>query len=104
MIRSLTDHHMDIAFLLMDVLCHLNPNWPPNVVHSSYEAEYVVISKAGKEVIYLIKLLESFQYTVKSRAIIFSDNEGTISLSKNEKTTSRSKQIDLQVYWIRELI
>ena len=73
------------------------------VALSSCESEYMALTLASQEAIYLASLLQellgsSSRETVK----IFADNQGAISLTKNPVHHSRSKHIDIKYHYIRE--
>lgn len=73
------------------------------VALSSTEAEYMAISEAVKEAIYLKGLL----YELMGTALcvnLFSDNQGAIKLSANDTYHKRSKHIDIRHHFVRQVI
>ena len=70
----------------------------------STEAEYIGLSHATQEVIWLRSLLKNIGFAQKNPAIIFEDNQGSISLVKNPKYHSRTKRIDVKYHYIRNAI
>ena len=72
------------------------------VTLSTAEAEYVALSTAVQETVWLRKLLigaEENQPTV-----IMEDNQGAICIAKNPVAHSRTKHIDIRYHYIREAI
>ena len=77
----------------------------PTVALSSTEAEYMALSQATKEAIWLKWLLEELGFHTPSQAsIIHSDNQGCIALGKNPVHHARTKHIDIHHHFIRERI
>ncbi len=66
-----------------------------SVTLSSSEAEWIALSKSVKEIIFVMKLLESMEIKVKIPVIVRVDNIGAIFMSKNITTTSQSKHMDV---------
>lgn len=74
------------------------------VAKSSTEAEYVALSCATQEAIWLRRLLKNIKYSINSATIINEDNQGAIELSKNPKHHNRTKHIDTSFHFIRERV
>ena len=72
----------------------------PTVALSSCEAEYIALSAAVQEGLYLTQLLKDIN-EVCGPVVIFEDNQGAIALSKNPVNRQRSKQIDVRYHFIR---
>ena len=53
---------------------------------SSFETKWVVLSKAVKEVMFVIQLLRNMKISVKLPVTVRVDNEGTIFMSRNITT------------------
>lgn len=70
------------------------------VATSSSEAEYVALSAAASEAIWLTGILEDLNITVKP-VVIHEDNRGCIGMAKNRET-KRSKHIDVKHHFIRD--
>ena len=73
------------------------------VALSTTEAEYVAISEAVKEKMWLEGLMTELGFKQKS-SVLFSDSQSAIFLAKNPKFHSRSKHIRNRFHFIRELI
>jgi len=72
------------------------------VALSSTEAEYMALSSAAKEAIYLKMLLKEMNIGICETVEIFDDNLGAIELVKNPIYHSRSKHIDIKYHHIRD--
>jgi len=76
----------------------------PIVSLSSMESEYIALSSAVKEGIWLKRLeLDIFPNLEKS-FVILEDNQSAIKTAKNEIHNERSKHIDVQYHFIRECV
>jgi hypothetical protein len=76
---------------------------------SSAEAEYMALSTAGSEAIWLRRLnndLDPGLHTKKDLSPIplFSDSQSAISMTLNPKNAGRTKDIDMHWHWIREQV
>ena len=76
----------------------------PTVALSSTEAEYIALTQATKEVLWLRSLFYEIGAPKHAQQIsqISSDNQGAIALAKNPGFHARSKHIDIQYHFIRE--
>ena len=73
------------------------------VALSTSEAEYVALSSATQEAMWLRKLLISdLQVTSQEPTVLMEDNQGAISIAKNPVAHSRTKHIDIRYHYIRE--
>lgn len=73
------------------------------VALSSTEAEYMALSDAAKEAIYLKNLL--YEITgINDCVIMFNDNQGAQKLSSNPVFHERSKHIDIRHHFIRQCL
>lgn len=78
----------------------------PTVSLSTMEAEYVALAEVSKEIIYIKRLLKLMQFSdlVKNPVSVFCDNQSAISLAQNAVFHKRSKHIDIQYHYTRDLI
>ena len=74
------------------------------VAKSTAEAEYVALSYATQEAVWLRQLLNDVGFGTNSPTIIFEDNNGAIDLSRNAKYHSRTKHIDISHHFVRERV
>ncbi|RZB92624.1 Retrovirus-related Pol polyprotein from transposon RE1 [Glycine soja] len=73
------------------------------VSKSSAEAEYRALSSVSNEVIWLRRLLLPFEISIPS-AMLFCDSKSAIDLTSNPTHHERSKHIDINYHFIRELV
>ena len=72
---------------------------------STTEAEYVALSHAVKEAIWLRNLLnELFPLKVPPPITVHRDNQGAIALSKDDRFHARTKHIDIRFHFVREAV
>jgi hypothetical protein len=71
---------------------------------SSTEAEYMALSNATKEAIWLKRLLAEMGFRDNSAVPIFEDNEGAIALTKNPEFHARTKHIAPHYHFTREQV
>ncbi|MBA3551100.1 Ty1/Copia family ribonuclease HI [Patescibacteria group bacterium] len=75
------------------------------VTMSSCEAEYVTLSDAAKEAIWLTKLMKNVDKKKILKPIrIYEDNQSTIKTAKNPIQSERTKHIDVRHHFIREKV
>ena len=75
-----------------------------SVALSTAEAEYIALSSAAQEVVWLCRLLSDFGMEMSTCTQIMEDNQGSIAISRNPVLHSRSKHIDIRYHYIREAI
>jgi hypothetical protein len=71
---------------------------------SSTEAEYIALSEACQEVIWLKKLCGEFNIDVSTGTKIFVDNQSAAKMSENQKFSNRTKHVDTKYHFIRDLV
>ena len=74
------------------------------VAKSSTEAEYVALSLATQESIWLRRLLESIRHATAYPTVIYEDNQGAIEISKNPKYQNHTKHIDVSFHFTHERV
>jgi hypothetical protein len=72
------------------------------VALSSTEAEYMALTAATKEAIWLRHLLKDLGYEQEGPTTIHEDNQGTIAIAQNPCNHERTKHIDIQYHFTRE--
>ena len=71
---------------------------------SSTEAEYVALSEASREAVWLNNLYEELGFPQKRPTIIKGDNDGSIILTQNPQFHQRSKHIAICHHYVRDLV
>jgi len=79
-------------------------NKKPSLTLSTAEAQYVALSTAVQETVWLRKLLKDFGAEENQHTVIMEDNQGAICIAKNAVAHSRTKHIDIRYHYIREAI
>ena len=74
------------------------------VVMSSTEAEYLSLSSAVQEMMWLTGMTIELEIQSSRPSLIMCDNKGVIDLSSNAKFSSRTKHINVRHYFIKEKI
>lgn len=74
------------------------------VALSSNEAEYMGMSDAAKEAIYLRNFLVELQESRSIKSHLLCDNMGALKMSENPSFHARSKHIDLRHHFIRDAV
>ena len=75
------------------------------VALSSTEAEYMALSEATQEAVWLKTFLIELGEMHENDAVkIYEDNQGSITLAKNPQFYKRTKHIDIRYHFVREKI
>ena len=72
------------------------------VALSTAEAEYVALSAATQEAIWLRRLLADVGEPLEDPIVINEDNQGAIAIAKNPVGHARTKHIDMRYHFVRE--
>ena len=70
---------------------------------SSTEAEYVTLSEAAREAMWLRHLYGELGFIQKEPILLLGDNDGSISMAKNPQFHKRTKHVELRWQWVRDL-
>lgn len=73
------------------------------VALSSTEAEYIALTEACQERIWIQRLLEDLQHKTKEPVIIFEDNQSCLKMLQNKKFSNRTKHIDTKYHYVNDL-
>ena len=76
----------------------------PCVALSTTEAEYVALSGASQEAVWLQELYRQLDPKQKGPTVIYEDNQSTIAMSKNPQFHGRAKHIGIKFHFIREQV
>eukprot|EP00253_Pinus_taeda_P005594 PITA_05594 len=71
---------------------------------SSTEAEYVAVTSAGTQALWLRKILEEIGEKQVQPTVIYCDNVSAIKLAKNPVHHSTTKHFDMKYHFIRDLV
>ena len=70
------------------------------VVLSTAEAEYVALSMATQEAIWLRRLLEDIGVSLEGPTVIHEDNQGATAMARNPVGPARTKHIDICYHFV----
>jgi hypothetical protein len=73
------------------------------VALSSMESEFMELSEAAKEAIFLRKLLSSINIKITTPTTILTDSQSALNHVKNNVKHARTKHIDTRFHYIREV-
>ena len=74
------------------------------VALSSIEVEYIAITSASAQALWLRKILEELCEIQSGATILYCDNKSAIQLAQNPIHHSRSKHFDMKYHFIREMM
>lgn len=76
-----------------------------SIALSSTEAEYMALTEAAKETVYLRNLLEEMCYMEHQYKpiTVYCDNQGAQKLMRNPMYHSRTKHIDIRHHYVRDV-
>lgn len=102
---SLDDRHSTsgIAFIIAGGTVSWLSKRQATVALSTAEAEYVALTSAIQEAVWMRRLLQSLGESPKTLTI-HEDNQGAIKMSHNPVLHSRTKHIDIRYHYIRETV
>jgi len=73
------------------------------VTLSSTEAEYIALTEATQEGLWLRRLLTDLNQNLTGPTVLFEDNQSCIKLLQNERASHRTKHIATKHHFVREL-
>jgi hypothetical protein len=91
-------------FLLAGSAISWKSRLQPITACSSTEAEYIALSEATKQAVWLRNLLGELGVLQNGPTIIYEDNQGCISISQNRRSDKRTKHIDIRFHYTRDQI
>lgn len=74
------------------------------VALSTAEAEYVALSSASQECVWMRKLVSELGTPPEGPTVIMEDNQSCISMARNPQFHGRAKHIDIKHHFIREQV
>ena len=74
----------------------------PTMATATCIAEYMALSIAVKEMIWMYMLLKTMGINVEKPCIVYEDNRAAIKIAENATSMRRSKHIDIRHHFIRE--
>ena len=74
------------------------------VALSTAEAEYMALSSAAQEAVWMRELVSDLGNSPINSTVIFEDNQSAISMAKNPQYHGRTKHINIKYHFIREQV
>ena len=74
------------------------------VALSTSEAEYVALSSATQEAVWLRRLLTDLKATPRKPTVLMEDNQGAIAIARNPVSHARTKHIDIRYHYVCEAL
>lgn len=71
---------------------------------STTEAEYIALGHAAREAVWIRRFINELGQETVEEVILHGDNEVNIALTRNAESQHRTKHIDVQHHYIRELV
>jgi len=71
---------------------------------SSTEAEYRSVASATSELMWIKSLLSELKININSKTVLWCDNLSTVSLTANPILHSKTKHMELDMYFVREQV
>ena len=68
------------------------------------ESEYMALSLATQEAIWLRRLVEELGYPDQEATVIYEDNQGAIATAHNPVFHRRTKHIQIRYHYVREAV
>ncbi|QRW23117.1 Retrovirus-related Pol polyprotein from transposon TNT 1-94 [Rhizoctonia solani] len=82
----------------------LDPKKQATVALSTMEAEYMSLSHACTQALWMRQLFEELNFTTDDPTLILSDNLAALALSAESQFHGRSKHIDIRHHFMRDII
>jgi hypothetical protein len=73
------------------------------VALSTTEAEYMAATQACKEAIWMKKLMEELGHK-QEKILLYCDSQSALHIARNPAFHSRTKHIDVQYHFVREVV
>lgn len=71
---------------------------------SSTEAEYIALSEACQETLWLRRLLQDMHQDINSATTIYEDNQSCLCMVKGGKFSNRTKHIDTKYHFVKDCV
>jgi len=103
---DIDDRHSTTGIVFTMAGCSIS--WPSKkqatVALSTTEAEYVALSAAVQEAVWLRKVLSDLNLPMSEPTTLREDNQGAIAMTKNPIAHGRTKHIDIRYHYVKEAV
>ncbi|GJZ10240.1 ribonuclease H-like domain-containing protein [Tanacetum coccineum] len=86
------------------LIAYSDADWAPMLSHSSAEAEYHGVANAVAETCWIRNLLRELRTPLSSDTIVYCDNVSVVYLSSNPVQHHRTKHIEIDIHFVRDLV
>ncbi len=101
------DNRRSVSGFIM-YLCGVPIMWrskqQKSVALSSSEAEFVAVSEAAKEILFVLHVMDSMNIELESPVTVYVDNMGAIFMTENTSSGGRTRHVDTRYHFVRELV
>ena len=95
---------MGYCFFLNGAVVSWSSKKQRTVSTSTTEAEYIALGHAAREAVWIRRFINEMNLEAVENLTLYGDNEMSIALTKNAESQHRTKHIDVQHHYIRELV
>ena len=95
---------MGYTFILASGAVSWSSKLQSRVAASSTEAEYLGLSHASKEAVFLTQLLSELGFPLPSPPMLFGDNQGANALSRDPQFHDRTRHLCFSKHFVREQV
>lgn len=74
------------------------------VADSPTDAEYIALSHAGKEAIFLRQILKELGISIQDATKIFGGDQGAIAFTKNPQFHQRTRHVRIRKHFVRDMV
>ena len=92
------------VFFLGDSCISWSTRRQHRVSQSSTESEYIALVEAGREALWLQRLLKAYSLGGGKGTVVYEDNRGVMELAKNPVWHRRTKHIDVDYHVVRQWV
>ena len=103
-IQTIINQHQVYVFLVNKGAITWGSKKQSTIALSTTEAEYVTISEASREALWLQHLYGKLGFVQKQATMLFGDNDGSITMAKNLQFHRLTKHVELQWHWGQNLV
>ena len=76
----------------------------PSMASGTCEAEYMALSLAVRELVWIYMLLKTMGIKVRKPCVVYEDNRACVKIANNPTSQKRTKHIDIRHHFLREHI
>ncbi|GJS29429.1 ribonuclease H-like domain-containing protein [Tanacetum coccineum] len=104
-VRGTLDHGLQLfSSSTTSLVAYLDADWAGFPTTRSVEAEYRGVVNVVAETCWLRNLLHELYTPLSSATLVYCDNISTVYLSSNLVQHQRTKHIDIDIYFVRDLV